>query len=369
MTLTRVEALLRPVLPEMVVGWPDDEVVVDVTDPDALGRGLTAGIDALRSFWTGVPLFADVDVYTPARRLDVRIVRVQPPDADERAEAGRAVLEPALALLAETARASGGDAVHGWSAGFFHLWLPVRSSGPEIAERESFPALAGSTIDARHAEALARTSWTGLRAAAYRFCDLATATLEATRGRATRVLVPSVGICVHPWLFADRGMSVVATDVSPAALEALRYPERRPRLYGGAAKKRWGISRRSLHGGAAPEHFRGMPELERPEVLDALRPRVTLLEADWAALPLADASVDLIFATNALPRGEPALLARVVTEWARVVRPDGVVLSAMHRAGESVREVLEARGFRAIDLLGGEPIGSGGVFQEWHTSG
>lgn len=46
--------------------------------------------------------------------------------------------------------------------------------------------------------------------------------MESLTCSLTKVLVPSVGLCVHPWLFADCGMHVIATDIAATALASIQ---------------------------------------------------------------------------------------------------------------------------------------------------
>jgi SAM-dependent methyltransferase len=215
---------------------------------------------------------------------------------------------------------------------------------------------------------LARSSFSSLRGNIYRYGNWASATAEhCVRAEATRVLIPSVGICVHPWLFAERGLSVIATDNAPTALATVESPERLPMLYGRAAKRRWDIDTVALYGGLHFESFVTMPEIERPEVADPLRQRIEFVRADWASLPLPDGSVDVVFATNALPRGDDELRVRVLEEWVRVIRPGGLLFCAQHNDRIShlpVIEFLQRRGFF------GQPGPPGArMFQLYYSSG
>lgn len=122
-----------------------------------------------------------------------------------------------------------------------------------------------------------------------------------------------------------------------------------------------------------PDHFDGMPPLEVDHVREALRQRISFLHADWANLPILDCSVDLVFATNALPRGSDAERVAVFDEWVRVLRPCGVVYIAQHHAGADwgLESLLLERGLCASDFLRGEgpPKGWRGAFQIRYSSG
>jgi chemotaxis methyl-accepting protein methylase len=189
----------------------------------------------------------------------------------------------------------------------------------------------------------------------------------------SRVLIPSVGLCVHPWLFADRELSVVATDAAESALAALSEPERWFRLYSRAAFERWDIAQSASYASQGnPDYFEQMPDLENRNVRETLRHRITFAQDDWADLPLACGSVDAIFATNALPRESSSEQLRVLKEWIRVVRPGGLVFIAQHNFFDSdVEATLRGAGWVAANILGGErpaQLGATG-FQIRYSSG
>jgi hypothetical protein len=109
--------------------------------------------------------------------------------------------------------------------------------------REEFPETKDLPWDERYRFLLARATWALLRGKVFRFSKFADSiAARCVEYQLLRVLIPSVGICVHPWLFADRGLSVVATDAAGSALAALSEPARWPRLFSRAAFERWDIS-------------------------------------------------------------------------------------------------------------------------------
>lgn len=220
---------------------------------------------------------------------------------------------------------------------------------------------------------LARTSWSSLRDEAFRFCDLAARIADwAFTADATRVLVPSVGLCVHPWLFAHHSLAVVATDISRTALETLKWPERLPKMYGRQAKDRWDLHEAALYGGDHPHRFELVPNLDDPATASQLRERINFAQCDWADLPVEDASVDVIFATNALPRDDEERTRRVFAEWARVIRPRGLVFTAMHNArGATATAYFESLGWMRVSALRGEaaPNTDKPLFEEYLSSG
>jgi SAM-dependent methyltransferase len=214
-------------------------------------------------------------------------------------------------------------------------------------------------------------SFSSLRREVYRFSARA---MQVARWSATRapvrVLIPSVGLCVHPWLFAAASLSVVATDISRTALATLTNPCALPRVYGAKAQERWDIHESAAYGGQHPEGFEPMPDLENERTCAALRPRIEFIEADWADLPLEDASIDVVFATNALPRGDDETRASVLAEWARVARTGGLIFTQMHNdAGPMAGAFFEQLGWQRIDTLTDERRPGVTAFLEYLSSG
>jgi SAM-dependent methyltransferase len=368
--LIGIDALLRPVFdehPDLRVGWPDGIVEVSARETDAIRSELRSLLTAFRALWTGCAIVVDVTVYADGDRLDVRIYRVGqrgmkggPPPEDARA---------ALDLAIKPLRAC--DPHRGFDGTNVGFSLTARRLDADSA-RHSFPPFADLGWDDLYRAKLEKTSWSSLRAEAYRFCNLASRIATWAEGiEPKRVLIPSVGLCVHPWFFAERGFSVVATDLSSTALEALSHPERLPLLYGVPAHARWEIHESAMWGGASPETFAGMPALEDPEVAARLRSRIEIVASDWAAVPLPAASVDVVFATNALPRGDPRAREAVLAEWSRVIRPNGLVFVAMHNDGEPYagRTFFQSRGWRRVDALGGERVSDAIMYQDYLSSG
>jgi len=189
----------------------------------------------------------------------------------------------------------------------------------------------------------------------------------------TTVLVPSVGLCVHPWLFAGNGLTVTATDSAATALAALSEPGRHPNLYSSAAHERWDIAACASYATVPhPDHFDGMPALEDEGVREDLRHRITFAVADWRRLPVPAGSAGLVFATNAVPRDSEVERVAVLEEWVRVLRPGGVLYIAQHHAGDwGVEPFFLDRGFAEVDFLGGDqlPDGVRGGFQIRYSSG
>lgn len=326
--------LLGPVFEgqkNLAVGWPDDEVDLAIERPTRLQDGLRRRLALFRAVSPEVPVVVDLDLSDSRRSLVLRMVSVTDgPDGPR--DAARE-----LALRME---------------------LPIRAVGERIGHRQHHPPLdppvESSDWEAHYRQKLARASWGALRAEAYRFCHLATRVAEwACEAGAARVLVPSVGLCAVPWLFAARGLAVTVTEISPTALGTVRHPDRLPLLYGAGAKVRWDIREAAIYGGSNPERFEGMPDLANAATVAELGRRIEWLEADWQALPIEADGIDVVFATNALPRGAAIERRRVTQEWARVVRPGGLVFCTMHNPPrETAGPTLSALGWEEIDALG-----------------
>jgi hypothetical protein len=349
------------------IGLPDDPTPVDINDPQRFSACLDNALRAFRDLRGGADYLVSAEVNTHHQAVWVRFVQ-RGPCRDHNGQV-EPVLEPAFqALRAEVAR-SHGD-LHYWGGNnYFDVSLPFR--GPV---REAFPEVKHLPWDERYRYLLERATWGSLRGMVFRFSNLAESfAARCVEFRLSRVLVPSVGLCVHPWLFADHGLSVVATDAAGSALAALSEPDRWPRLCSRAAFERWDIAESASYATQGnPDHFDRMPDLEDREVRESLRQRITFALSDWADLPLGGGSVDAIFATNALPRESSAEQLRVLKEWVRVVRPGGIVLIAQHNFfGSDVEPVLRSAGWVEANILGGErPAESGATgFQIRYSSG
>jgi hypothetical protein len=228
--------------------------------------------------------------------------------------------------------------------------------------------------DERYRVQLEREAWSSLRDTVFRFSSLAATLADRCVALGmSNVLVPSVGLCVHPWLFADRGLTVTATDSATSALAALSDPGGHPSLYSSAAYERWDIATcASFAMIPHPDHFDGMPLLEDARVREELSRRITFAVADWRQLPVPPGSVDLVFATNAVPRDSAVERVAVLEEWVRVLRPGGVVYIAQHHAGDwGIEPFFRERGFVEVDCLGGAQVPGGprGSFQIRYSSG
>lgn len=373
--MTARELLEGVLLPsnELAVGWPDEPAYLRIRTPSRLANAFARVLADFKAHWRAREYIADLSLNTSRNSLDVRVARCSdgaPETETRKAQADhREAVERFLRPLERLARRSRGETYSGCAGTYFGLLLPLLVA----PSREDFPTLPDDSWDAHHREGLARKSWEFLRHEAYRFSNLATAIAAWSHAHGKRsVLVPSVGICVHPWLFANAGLDVTATDVSATAIAAVSAPEVRPLLYGLAAKKRWRISEIATYGGVEHSGFDSMPRLESKSVREVLRDNVRFLEADWTELPLADSSIDVIFSTNALPRNDdPTKRQAVFGEWSRVLRPGGHVFIAMHNGfWPDIGEHFKSLGWRRLDALTGEsPTDGQSSWQEHYSSG
>lgn len=349
-----IKDLLGPVQalrsPGARIGFPDDPTPVDIADPQRVSTCLDNALCAFRDLRGGADYLVNAEVNTYHRAVWIRFVQGGPcQDHNGQVEPA---LEPSFQALRAAVGKSRGE-LHYWGGNnYFDVSIPFR--GPM---REEFPEVRHLTWDEQYRYLLERATWRSLRGMVFRFSKLAVSFAEqCVECRLSQVLIPSVGLCVHPWLFADHGVSVVATDAAEAALAALAEPNRWPRLYSRAACQRWDIAESaSFATQGNPDRFERMPDLEDQGVRDALRQRITFAVRDWADLHLRDASVDAIFATNALPRESSAEQRRVLREWIRVVRPGGLVFIAQHNFFDSdIEPVLRSAGWAETNVFGGE---------------
>jgi hypothetical protein len=362
--LNSVEALQSP---GTRIGWPDDTTPVRVSDPRRFAACLDAALSAFRDLRRGTHYLVNAEVNSYHSKVVIRFVLPGP--CVHRNGQVEPALEPAFQSLRAVAVRNRGD-LHYWGGNnYFNVSLPFR--GPM---REAFPEVEYLPWDERYRHLLKRATWQSLRRMVFRFSNLA----ESVAGRCvefqmSKVLIPSVGLCVHPWLFADRGLSVVATDAAGSALATLSEPARWPRLFSRAAFERWDITESASYATQGnPESFAQMPDLEDQSAREALRQRITFALADWAALPLGSRSVDAVFATNALPRESAAEQVRVLKEWVRVVRPGGMAFIAQHNFFDSdIEPILRNAGWVEANILGGERPAQPGptAFQVWYSSG
>lgn len=345
------------------MGFPDDPTSVNIRDPEQFCICLESAFEAFRRLRDG-PTLLSAEINSYHRSVWIRFVQGLPRHGSD------GQMEPELkssfgALNAEAKR-NGGNLTYRGGNNYVDVSLPY--SGPI---RENFPEVEKLAWDDRYRHWLERASWPSLRSQVFRYANLAEPIAEyCFRFQKPSVLIPSVGICVHPWLFAHRGLSVIATDSADTALGAVSKPAEWPRLYSIAAYDRWGISQCASYASLAnPEHFAEMPELQNQSVSQELESRITFVRADWAELPLEEKSVDAIFATNALPRESADERTAVLKEWVRLVRPGGIAFIVQHNFFESDIEIqLRQHGWVEVKLLKGEqPNGTG--FQTYYSSG
>jgi len=353
--------------PGVRIGWPDDATPVSVSDRQRFSRTLDAAINAFRDLRRGTGCIVNADVNSYHSSVDVRFVQCGP--SVERNGKVEPAFELALQSLRKVVSQNGGQ-VHYWGGNnYLDVSLPF-----EGTMREGFPEIDHFPWDERYRYQLNRAAWDSLRGMVFRFSDLAEGFADrCIECQMTKVLVPSVGLCVHPWLFADCGMHVIATDIAATALASLSEPARWPRLYSQAAFERWDIDACAMYASQGnPHRFTRMPDLQNANIRDSLKQRITFSLADWADLPIENGSVDAIFATNALPRESEGERLRVLREWARVIRPGGIVFIAQHNfVASDVESVLRDAGWVETPIIGGERTEFCGRtgFQVYYSSG
>jgi Methyltransferase domain len=333
------------------VGLPDEPMLVEMANPQAFAECLDAAMHAFEKQRQGTQTLIDADVTADAKGVWIRILQNGPHrKPDSRVEKPLAASFDSLRNMTET----NGGQLH-YHGGSNHFDLQVPCSG---VARKAYIEVDHLPWSERYGLLLERESWGLLGHMAFRFSDLATMAADRCLAcQMTNVLIPSVGICIHPWLFACRGLTVTATDCANTALAALSEPHLQPRLYSSAAYERWDISDCGSYATIPqPNHFDGMPALEHEHIREELRRRISFKVADWACLPLPDESVDFVFATNALPRNSDAEILGVLNEWIRVLRPGGVAFIAQHNptAGLDVGSFFLAREFGGVDFVNGE---------------
>lgn len=353
--------------PGIQIGWPDEPTPLGIADPNRLAKTLDSALLAFRDLRGGADYLVSAEVNAHHQSIWVRFV--QRGGCDDRKGQVEPALESAFQSLHSVALQNGG-ALHYWGGNnYFDLSLPFSIDG-----REEFPEVKHLPWDERYRLLLERATWVSLRGMVFRFSDLAESiAAHCAALRKSTVLIPSVGLCVHPWLFADYGLSVVTTEGAGSALEALSKPENWPKLYSWEAFERWDIAMSALYATHDnPDHFTRMPHLERVEVRESLRERITFVLSDWAHLPLESGSVDAIFATNALPRESDSEIVRVLKEWGRVVKRGGIVFIAQHNFfNPNVESIILEHGWNKANLLGGESPAQSETtaFQVYHSSG
>jgi SAM-dependent methyltransferase len=353
--------------PNTRIGYPDDPTPVELADPKRLSAALDDALKAFLTLRSGGHLTVCSEINTYHRTVSTRFVQ-DGPSHDRKGQVEPTLTSPLRALRVVVAKSRG--ELHYWGGNnYFDLSLPYR--GPM---RETFPEVQHLPWDERYRSLLEQASWESLRWKVFRFSSFAeTFALRCAELGLSRVLIPSVGLCVHPWLFAAQGLSVVATDLATSALTVLSAPEQWPRLYSLAAYERWDIGKSASYATQGnPEKFERMPDLEDQSIRESLGHRITFARCDWAELPLETQSIDAIFATNALPRESDEEQWRVLQEWARVVRPGGLVFIAQHNFFHTDLEpFFTNKAWAKANILGKERLNQADAtrFQIWYTSG
>jgi hypothetical protein len=222
---------------------PADPTPVDSADPHNFVTCLDNALRAFRDLRGGADYLVNAEVNASHRCVGVRFV--QRGEWEKGWEDRIGQVEPALEAvfldLYAAAAKSGGDFSFWGGTNFVNLSFQFQ--GPV---REAFPEVKHLPWDEQYRQLLRRATWGSLRRMVFRFSNLAESfAVPCVEFGMSQVLIPSVGLCVHPWLFADHGLSVVATDAAASALAVLSEPERWPRLYS-RLRSRSGTSRSRL---------------------------------------------------------------------------------------------------------------------------
>jgi SAM-dependent methyltransferase len=351
------------------VGLPDGDTPVDIAQPADFAARLDALMRDFRELRLGTQTLVSADVNDYRREVWIRLLQ-NGPHRRERNGQVETSLGPSLAALRAVVVRDGGE-VHYWGG---NNYLDVSLPYP-TCDRECLLDVDHLPWDERHRVLLERESWGDLRDRVFRWSRRAVSLADRCLSRGVRdVLVPSVGLCVHPWLFASRGLTVTATDAAATALAALSAPDLHPNLYSTGAYERWDTAACASYAMIPqPDHFGGMPALEDAGTRDALRQRITFAVADWARLPVPSGSIDLVFAANALPRDSEEQRAAVLREWDRVLRPGGFAFIAQHHAADdwAIEAFFRDHGYVQARFLADEqvPAGARGAFETYYTSG
>ena len=252
------------------LGWPDEPTMVAVASCEEFVAALDAALQAFSIVRPKGDFLVDADVNCIHGELWVRFVKdVEPGHGNGKIETP---LVNSFATLGDVMASLGGK-MHYWGGNnYFDLSFPY--DGPM---REAFPEVGHLPWDAQYRQLFARATWDELRHKVFRFCDLAEKFAHrCSTSNKKSVLVPSVGVCVHPWMFADAGLSVTATDASQFALDVVAAPQNWPLVYSPAAKNRWDIAQSGSYATQGnPEGFQRIPDLTVPEIIKQLGARIT----------------------------------------------------------------------------------------------
>jgi SAM-dependent methyltransferase len=349
------------------IGFPDDPTPVTISDPKQFSKCLDSALFAFSCLRPENPMIVEARVNGYHNEVWIRFVGTgSRQDAEGKREAA---LDLPFRTLQKRMVREGGK-LHYWGGNnYFDISLPFR--GPM---REEFPDLKHLPWDARYQHLLERATWSYLRSMVFRFANLAESFgNRCVEHQQRKILIPSVGICIHPWIFANQGLSVTATDLAGTALSVVSEPDQWLRLFSRTAYERWDISQSAMYAEIPqPHHFSQMPSLEDRFIREALRKQITFTQADWMTLPIESNSIDAIFATNALPRESQEDQQKVFQEWGRVLRPGGRVFIVQHNSFNMDEESLaEQQGWIATNILRGDRPAdlSKTAYQYWHSSG
>jgi hypothetical protein len=193
--------------PSTRVGLPDGPTLVEVTSPDRFAASLDAAMRAFRELRPGTQTLVSADVNAYPKEVWVRVLENGRSDMDRNGQVEKS-LARSLASLRAVAERNRGGAHYRAGNNYLDVWLPYPNP-----DREDFLDVTHLPWDERYRILLERESWELLRNRVFRFSKLAVTLADRCLACGmTTVIVPSVGICVDPWLFASRGLTVTATD-------------------------------------------------------------------------------------------------------------------------------------------------------------
>ena len=354
------------------IGFPDTFAPVALADAYQLSAALDDSIVAFRKLRGGHTI-VDANDNSYRNAVVMRVKQLAKGDSRQNGVVESEVSEQMGKLRDLLEREQG--KLHYWGGNnYFDIEVPLSDLG---SLREFRPDTDGMSWNEQYELKLARASWDSLRSEVFRNCHQAAMVAEHFNLSSTpTVYIPSVGICVHPWIFADRGFQVIASDIASTAIQAVSLPHNFPRMYSRQSYDRWDISETCNWGydteGFHPVHFSGMPDLGAAEQYASLAKRISFSCSDWAEVPIPDDGVDLIFAVNALPRTLKGDVKRVLAEWIRVLRPGGCIFIAQHHPdhGVNLGAFFHDHGLIPCDIRNGRfpPTGSGG-YQLYFSSG
>ena len=354
------------------IGFPDTFAPVALADAHQLSAAVDDAIFAFQKLRGGHTI-VNANDNSYRETVSMRVKQLAKGDSRQNGVVESQVSEQMAKLRALLVREQGKLGYWGGN-NFFSIEIPLSDLN---SLREFRPDTEGLSWNEQYELKLARASWASLRSEAFRNCNQAAMVAERFDSSSVpTVYIPSVGICVHPWIFADRGFQVIASDISSAAIQTVSQPHNFPRIYSRQSYDRWDISAICTWGydteGFHPEYFSGMPDLGSTDQYASLANRISFSCCDWADVPVPDGSVDLIFAVNALPRTSNDDLERVLADWIRALRSGGCIFIAQHHPdhGVDLDSFFQGCGLIPCSIRKGRfpSTGSGG-YQLYFSSG